>query len=114
MEEEIIKTSGIRLQKAQDPLHKPDVVKIDPNMKVDKRERMIDGTEEDLSLEQDAPTFTPEDDAALAEQLQDDDPFANLESAEQEESKDNLPEEEQKTEWARTKLKSIYNTFIRA
>jgi len=81
MEEEIIKTSGIMLSKANEKLVKPEVVKIDPNQKFERRDRFIEGTEEDLtSLEPE--NFNPDDDAALAEQLQDDDPFSNLESAE--------------------------------
>jgi hypothetical protein len=80
MEEEIIKTSGIMLSKANEKIVKPEVVKIDPNQKFERRDRFIEGTEEDLTPNQDS--FNADDDATLAEQLQDDDPFSNLESAE--------------------------------
>lgn len=65
MEEEIIKTSGILLSKANQKIFKPEVVKIDPNQKFERRDRLIEGTEEDLTP--DPESFNADDDAMLAQ-----------------------------------------------
>ena len=70
-----MKTSGIMLKK-QVETYKPDVVKIDPNMKVEKREAYIASG----SLNNTDTDFLAEDDGELAEQLEGDDPFANLDA----------------------------------
>lgn len=53
MEEEIMKTSGIMLKKAEEqkPGFKPEVVKIDPNQKFEKRDRLMEaGVEEEVTI----------------------------------------------------------------
>ena len=53
MEEEIMKTSGIMLKKAEEqkPGFKPEVVKIDLNQKFEKRDRLMEaGVEEEVTI----------------------------------------------------------------
>ena len=89
MEEEIIKASGIAIIRAaekrleENAKMKPEKVKLSSIQNVEKREDAHSGAQEE-ELSQQISQLSEEEQAALSEQLDSDDPFGSLDSREAE------------------------------
>lgn len=85
MEEEIIKASGIAIIRAaekklaEQAKFKPEVVKLGNLQEIKKRENFDSGSEGEFISQ-----ISQEEEESLSKQLEEDDPFGNLESREDE------------------------------